>query len=160
MFVALAAAGHDVALVVRSFVAPIAPLLAPHATVISLEPNPYSPALDLNSDSVLRVLADAREFAPDVLCIAPYQRTALDEWLAQSLDCPTVGMDGFLYPGYIRAGLSEKSKIRLDRPVTVPLEQHELEKNERLCGNCWVSLPVCRIRLWMPTRATSTTRAV
>src|SRR5579871_4629686 len=84
MFAALTAAGHQLSLVVRSFVSPIAPLVAPEAQVISFESNPYSPAFDPNSADVRRALDAAREFAPDVFCIAPYQHTVFDELLAES----------------------------------------------------------------------------
>jgi ADP-heptose:LPS heptosyltransferase len=135
MYAALAAAGHELCLAVRSFVAPIVPLVAPGAQAVSYVSNPYSPAFDSGSADIRRVLMAAQEFAPDVYCIAPYQRTVFDELLAQSLkDCCTVGMTGFLYPGDINAGLNWQSRIQLDRQVAVFTDQHELEKNERLCG--------------------------
>jgi ADP-heptose:LPS heptosyltransferase len=135
MFAALTAAGHELSIVVRSFVAPIAPLVASDASLISFESNPYSPDFDPDSFDIRRVLDAARSFAPDVFCIAPYQRTPFDELLAESLEsCITVGMNGVLYAGYINAGVNYQSKITLDRTVSVAIHQHELEKNELLCG--------------------------
>jgi ADP-heptose:LPS heptosyltransferase len=135
MYAALADAGHDLLLVVRPLTAPLVTPVAPKAGAVVLESDPYY--LDFSPDAadVQQILAAARDFAPDVFCIAPYQRTVFDEFLAKSLEgCLTVGMAGMLYRGYIKAGLDYKSQIQLHRQVTVPADAHELRKNERLCS--------------------------
>jgi ADP-heptose:LPS heptosyltransferase len=135
MFAALSGAGHELLLAVRSFVAPIAPLVAPKARIVVLESDPYTPDFNPASDDVRRAVEAAREFAPKIYCIAPYQRTEFDELLAESLNgCCTVGMTGVLFPGVIEAGLNRQSRIRLDLEVPVSIDQHEFEKNELLCG--------------------------
>ena len=135
MYAALSDAGHELLLAIRSFVAPIASLVAPKARTIVLESDPYTPDFNPASDDVRRAVEAAREFAPDVYCIAPYQRTEFDELLAESLKgCRTVGMTGALFPGVIDSGLNRQSRIRLDREVPVSIDSHELEKSERLCS--------------------------
>ena len=135
MYAALSDAGHELLLAIRSFVAPIASLVAPKARTILLESDPYTPDFNPASDDVRRAVEAAREFAPEVYCIAPYQRTEFDELLAESLKgCRTVGMTGALFPGVIDSGLNRQSRIRLDREVPVSIDSHELEKSERLCS--------------------------
>jgi ADP-heptose:LPS heptosyltransferase len=135
MYSALSNAGHELLLMVRQFAAPIAGLVAPGARTIVLESNPYSSAFNPASGDVRRVLEAAREFAPDVFCIAPYQRTEIDELLAEYLNgCPTLGMTGFLYLGAMDSGQKRQSRFRLDRQVKVSVDQHETEKNEQLCS--------------------------
>lgn len=134
-YAALAAAGHELFLVVRSAVMPLAALIAPDATISELTSDPYSPEFDSQAPDVQNIVASARQFAPDIFCITPYQRTAFDEYLAGVLKPrPTAGMDGLLYRGDINAGLDCRTNLKLDRAVSVPADVHELLKNERLCA--------------------------
>jgi ADP-heptose:LPS heptosyltransferase len=119
----------------RPFVAPIAPLVAPKAHTVLLESNPYARDFNPDAGDVCRVVEAAQNFAPEIYCIAPYQRTEFDELLAGCLTgCRTVGMNGILFPGVIDTGLNRQSRIRLDREVPVTVDQHELEKSEQLCS--------------------------
>ena len=135
LFTALTQAGHELALIVRSAVAPLARWVAPRAHVIHLPDDPYSQYFDANSASVQRVIADARSFAPEICGIVQYQRTVFEELLAESLSgVRTLGIDGYLYQGSVDSGLEPKSRLRLDVPVKVSIDSHELRKNEAFCS--------------------------
>jgi ADP-heptose:LPS heptosyltransferase len=135
MYDALVAAGHELLVVVRSFNVPIARLVVPRAKVLQLDSNPYSPAFDSKSYDVTRILDAAQEFAPDIFCLAPYQRTQFEELLGKSLkQIRIVGMSGILYRGDINVGLDQLSDFRFDDQVTVARDISELRKNELLCG--------------------------
>jgi ADP-heptose:LPS heptosyltransferase/polysaccharide pyruvyl transferase WcaK-like protein len=134
-YAALTAAGHELFLVVRSNVAPLAPLVAPGAAVAELVSNPYDLAFDTQAPDVQKAAASARRFKPDVFCIAPYQRTAVDEYLARALEpCSTVGMTGVLFGDGLDGGPGRPAPWKPDRAVEVAVEAHELLKSQLLCG--------------------------
>ncbi len=134
-YAALAAAGHELFLVLRSCVAPLVPLVAPGASVAELVSNPYEPAFDTQAPDVQQAVAAARRFQPDVFCIAPYQRTAVDEYLARALEpCRTVAMTGVLYAHSLDGEPSCRAPWKPDRAVEVAVEAHELFKSQLLCG--------------------------
>ena len=135
LFTALTQAGHELALVVRSFVAPLARWVAPQAHVIHLGDDPYSPDFDANAASVQGVIDSARTFAPEIYGIIQYQRTVFEEILAESLSGARVfGLDGYLYRGSIDDGLDLRSRMRFDEPVNVSIDSPDLRKNELFCS--------------------------
>ncbi|MGA2114501.1 MAG: glycosyltransferase family 9 protein [Bryobacteraceae bacterium] len=136
MFAALAARGHSVALVLRSYLAPLAPLVAPGAAVFPFSGNPYSPEFADTMQHELTPSVDGlRSWKPDAIVVGPFQRTVLDEHIVERLSpLPALGMAGILYPGAIEYGLNQASKINLTRQVTVREEAPELSKHEALCG--------------------------
>jgi ADP-heptose:LPS heptosyltransferase/archaellum component FlaC len=135
LFAALAERGHSVALVMRSFVVPLTPLIAPQADVFPVRGNPYSPDFAEKMQEEISPIVDGlRDWKPDAIVVAPFQRTVLDEYIVERLSpIPSLGMSGILYPGAIEYGLNQISKISLTQQVTVQEQDLELLKNEALC---------------------------
>jgi ADP-heptose:LPS heptosyltransferase len=136
MLTALAARGHSIALVLPSFVAPLAPLIAPQADLFAFRGNPYSPDfLETSRDEVSAIAASVVDWRPDAIVVAPFQRTLLDEYIVDRLaPISSIGMSGILYPGSFDHGLDLKSGIQLTHQVAVREKDHELAKNAALCG--------------------------
>src|SRR4051812_31052261 len=75
-------------LVVRPLLTPLASLVAPGARVFACDANLYNPRLTPDAPDLDAVAAVAREFDPDLLLIAPYQWTVLEERLAAEVGLP------------------------------------------------------------------------
>lgn len=134
MFAALSQAGHELALVVRSFVAPLAQWVAPGAQIIHLIDDPYSPSFNATAPSVQQAIASVKSFAPQIYGIVQYQRTAFEELLAESLpEARVFAVDGKLYQN-LDSGVDTQSRLRPAVWVPVSVDSHELRKNELLCA--------------------------
>lgn len=140
---ALQAAGHELMLIVRESVAPLARLVAPGSEVQILPLDPYAQsAYDAPAEFFERCAA----WSPELLVVAPYQWTQFEVRLADELaDVPGVRFNGHPYdPLGMGAGapeaapLEETTAMRAMRPmrpmrvVEVAAELHEVAKNERL----------------------------
>ncbi len=135
LYAALAGAGHELMLIVRPSVASIVPHVAPGAAVVELPYEVYAADVAAKWDLFEGVFRAARDFRPDVLLIAPYRWTLLEERLAAELPgVRRVGMGGHLYRGDPHAGPAPQSSMRLD--VVAPAEeaQAEVEKNRALAA--------------------------
>lgn len=150
LYRALLDAGHELMLVIRPLLEPIVPLVAPGARVIPCAAPVYAGEVEPSDPSLAPVADAARLFDPDVLLVAPFQWTVLEERLAMSLPrSRCVAMTGRLYrdpgfgpapPSFIRAGVS----VSEDVPETL--------KNQKLAAAVLeraVSLPDPRLA---PTR--------
>src|SRR5215217_4280348 len=106
LYHALAEAGHELMLVVRKSVLPLAPYVAPGARTIVLPYETYAHDVAQHWDLFAEVFDAARDFSPNVLLVAPYRWTQLDEKLAEELPGTVrrVGMAGHLYAGDPYAG--------------------------------------------------------
>jgi ADP-heptose:LPS heptosyltransferase len=134
LYRALADAGHELMLAVRPLLAPVIGSIAPGARVLQVSANVYDPKLTPSDTRLDDVVAAAREFAPDVLMVAPYQWTALCERLAAELkDARVVAMSGraFVHPEH---GPGYESKLRVTERVQVAEEVPEIRKNELLAS--------------------------
>ncbi len=135
LYGALIADGHELALVVRGVAAPLARLLVPQAALLVLDVNPYDPSFSAEVPEVVQLVAEAKAFGPELFCVAPYQRTAIDELLSHSLEgCSVVAMNGALFSGHVDAGLEPHSNLRCERTVEVLRDSHETHKNEQLAA--------------------------
>lgn len=145
MVAALTNEGHELLLVVRSTVSPLASLVAPAATVVQFDLDPYDGAFDRESKSLLPLVGQIGDFKPDLIAVAPYQRTWLDETIVERFrSVPSIGLSGYLYRGDINAGHDFKSEIAFSKVVSVSEADHELRKNELLCSGILgrsISLP-------------------
>ncbi|MEO1009524.1 MAG: glycosyltransferase family 9 protein [Planctomycetota bacterium] len=131
LFAALAAEGHELAVVVRPLVQPIAGLAAPTARLIECGANPYEGGLEADDESLDGVAEAAREFAPDVFLAAPYTWTTLEARLAGELsEARRIGMSGgrFVPPSYPPPA----DESRFDEIIRVNEDLHELRKSEAL----------------------------
>lgn len=132
MLAALHEAGHDILLVVRDFVAPIARSLFPEAVVLQCAGNPYTRDFTLESTLGRKLIEEVRQFRPELLAIASYQHTQLEESLAAALpDAECVGFNGYLFQA--RPEALAVSTIRFAMQVPVAVDSPELKKNELLC---------------------------
>lgn len=133
MFAALSGKGHELLLIVRKEVAPLAPLVAPEARVLALDADPYVPKSLWNRWSVNRLLAEAKAFRPELVVLAPYQWTRFDEDLAASFaNVRRISMRGKLYRGKLEDGADERTSLALVDVADVPENLLETKKNERL----------------------------
>ena len=135
LLAALLDAGHELMLVVRGSVEPLARQIAPtaHVTVLSAEPYALSPEGPWEPFATL--FEAARAFAPEVLVIAAYQWTLFDEQLARELpQVPRVGMSGYLHRGDPYAGTAPVSVLEFDRVVRVNELDAEVAKNAALAS--------------------------
>jgi ADP-heptose:LPS heptosyltransferase len=128
-YAALAEAGHELLLLVRSTTVPITRLVAPSARLLVFPVDPYTLTGGKHAIRMEWFFQQIRAFQPELLLLASYQWTVAEELLAAALvEVPVAGMSGHLCPGTWRT-----SGIRFARRVEVPRELHELEKNRRLC---------------------------
>lgn len=129
LYAALAEAGHELLLVVRSNTVPVARLVAPSAQLLEFPVDPYSRTAGKNKSELEGLVQQVRAFQPELLVLASYQWTLTEEQLAAALaDVPVAGMTGHLCPE-----TWAPSSIRFSRQVEVLRELHEWEKNRRLC---------------------------
>lgn len=127
MYTALLRAGHDLLLVVRGLVAPLAAELFPEARVVTCSGNPYERGFTSGD-----CLGEVLRFSPDLFVVAPFQHTQLEEQLAAALrGVPCVGFKGLLYQ--VRPDVTEVSSLRFARQVAPSLQMSELKKNNLLC---------------------------
>jgi ADP-heptose:LPS heptosyltransferase len=127
------ARGHSMALVMRSFVVPLVPLIAPSADVFPVHGNPYTDDfVETWRDELCRISAGLKAWEPDLVVVGAYQRTYLDDYIVNSLPgIRSVGMSGFLYTG--DAGYGRRSDITFTQQVPVEEDLPEAEKYEALC---------------------------
>jgi ADP-heptose:LPS heptosyltransferase len=133
MLAAFLEAGHEVLLIVRDFVGPLATHLFPTAHVLRCVGNPYERDFSLTSGLGQEMLRDVKTFAPDLFVVAPYQYTQLEEVIAAELpgvDC--IGVSGYLFQ--TRPDITAVSAIRFTTRVSVDRESAELDKNSSLCA--------------------------
>src|SRR5687768_1874971 len=100
MYRALLDAGHELLLIIRRGVEPLVPYVAPGAGILRLPGEVYADDVDRRWDEFADTFAAAREFAPDVLLVAPYRWTLFEEKLSEELPpgVKRIGMSGHLYP--------------------------------------------------------------
>jgi ADP-heptose:LPS heptosyltransferase len=134
LYAALQAAGHELMLVVRPLVQPLVPLVAPGAAIAVCKASIYNPALREDDSSLSEVVAAARAWEPDVLLVAPYQWTVLEERLAADLPhARLITMSGKRF-GDPRYGTAPPSGFPEHEVVQVAEEVAEVRKNELLAG--------------------------
>lgn len=145
MYAALAAAGHELMFIVRTFVAPAARMLDSAARITCLDCNPFVHGIDQGWKALEPTFEAARAFKPELLLIAPYRWTLFEERLAEELPgVPVVAMNGGVYAGDFRQAQPNVSQLKPDRRVTAPEDMPEIHKNELLCSavlNREVELP-------------------
>lgn len=132
LYRALTDAGHELMLVVRPLVEPIVPLVAPGARVAVAPANLYGGGLEPGDPTLAGVAEAARAFEPDVLLVAPFQWTVLEERLALTIPrARCIAMTGRLFADP-KFGPSPPSVIR--GTVAVAEDAPELAKNEKLAA--------------------------
>ncbi len=135
MYQALTDAGHELLLVVRPLVAPLARHIAPRAKVVELPYETYAHDLPEQWDRFTSLFDAAREFKPDALLIAPYRWTLFDERLARELPgVKRFGLSGHLYRGDPYRGNAPASGLQFDVVVEVCEDALEVEKNAALAS--------------------------
>ena len=133
LFAAVHEAGHELLLVVRDFVAPLAKDIAPYAELAVCVGNPYLPNFGLDSPLLLEMKKQVERFSADLLVVASYQYTQLEEQLAVCLPgIDIIGFSGHLFQPQPNVVLP--STIAFSSQVQVSLETPESTKNELLCG--------------------------
>jgi ADP-heptose:LPS heptosyltransferase len=133
MLAAFEADGHELVLVVRDFVAPLAGELFPNARVLTCAGDPYRREFTLGTPLGRKLVAEMRAFAPDVVVVAAFQHTQMEEDLAQALpEADFVGFRGHLFQARLEA--LAVSAIAFRTQVEVAVDAPELEKNEKLCA--------------------------
>jgi len=144
LYRALIGAGHELMLIVRRPVEPIARLIAPEAKVLVLPREVYGPVDDGWADFEPLVAA-ARDGSPELLLIAPYQWTRFEERLAAALrDLPglqVVGMSGRLYGGDPFAGKPPATSLQPDAVLRVDEDVPEADKNALLADMLGAPVP-------------------
>lgn len=135
MLAALVEAGHEVLLIVRAHVAPLAAWSVPGATVLQCAGDPYAPRFQIYSPPDDRLVAAVQAFDPDIFVAAAYQHSQLEEQLASQLPrAQCIGFGGELRQNDSSLGITHVSAMRLAIRVTVGRDWHESRKNELLCG--------------------------
>jgi ADP-heptose:LPS heptosyltransferase/uncharacterized coiled-coil protein SlyX len=135
MFAALEAAGHELLLLVRSFIKPIIPLMGIHADAAGFEGDPLDPSFNLEGSGMAAIIEKALAFRPELFVAASFRFTQLEELLAPRLPGVVLaGLSGGLYPGDPNAGLRQISSLRFHQQAEVGESWPEVMKSERLCG--------------------------
>jgi ADP-heptose:LPS heptosyltransferase/polysaccharide pyruvyl transferase WcaK-like protein len=134
LYAALSAAGHDLLLLVRPAVRPWVGIVAPLAQAADIEVEPYLPHPRFSGIEVaaLRPLVRrVKAFQPDILLVAPFQWTHVEEHLIAAFPgVRVVGMTGARYPATVdHGGAAPRMDVRIEVAANVP----EWEKNRRLC---------------------------
>jgi ADP-heptose:LPS heptosyltransferase/uncharacterized coiled-coil DUF342 family protein len=132
MFRALLDAGHELALVVRPLVEPVARVMAPEATIIELPLNVYDGRVEADDERLDTVAESAGAFEPDVFIGAPFTWTVLEERLGSELpDARRLGQAGgkFVDPWH---GRDVEGLLPFTEVVRVNEDLHELRKSEAL----------------------------
>jgi ADP-heptose:LPS heptosyltransferase/predicted nucleic acid-binding Zn-ribbon protein len=134
MFSALAGAGHELMLVVRPMLAPIMGMIAPGARVEVCDLPLYDARLGADDAGFAPLVGAAAAFDPDVLIVAAYQWTSLEERLAFELRrARCFAMSGYRF-GDPNHGEARPSRIEPAVVVEVARDLPELKKNERMAS--------------------------
>jgi ADP-heptose:LPS heptosyltransferase len=126
--------GHEVCLVVRPLLEPLIPSIAPGARVVVCREPLYEPSLTADSEQLAGTVEEARSLNPDLLLVAPFQWTPLEERLSIELsDIPCIAMTGKKYtdPNFGPVG---PQRLRVSRSVPVSEDLPELSKNQLLAS--------------------------
>jgi len=134
MYRALIDAGHELALVVRPLVLPIVEAMLPGVRTLMCDADPYLPDPDPHAQDLDGITARARELDPDMLVVAPFQWTRLEERLAFAL--PRAGKAIMTGRRYAHEEWGEVPPSGIVPSVRVEVEETtpELEKNQRLAS--------------------------
>ncbi|MFN0103811.1 MAG: glycosyltransferase family 9 protein [Bryobacteraceae bacterium] len=133
MIAALLEAGHEVMLIVRDFVAPLAADMFPRARILQCVGNPYDRNFGLQSPLGLVFVEQAVAFNPNLFVVAAYQHTRLEELLAAAMpEADAIGFSGHLFQA--RDEGTAVSTIQFTTRVTVVPDSSELDKNATLCA--------------------------
>jgi ADP-heptose:LPS heptosyltransferase len=134
LYRALLDAGHELVLVVRPLLEPLLSAIAPGARVIRCALNLYDPRLEPDSPALAGLSEAAAALDPDLLLVAPFQWTALDERLAADLTrARVVAMTGRRFFDH-NFGPQPPSSLRVTDPVRAAEDAPELRKNELLAA--------------------------
>lgn len=138
MYRALMDAGHELTLLLRPLVTPISRLIAPNARIVEFSQSIYDPMLQPADANLEPLVAQAIEAKPDVLLVAAFQWTALEERLAEALTAENprlrvVALTGHPFESATWGGAYE-SKLRARATVETEETLPELRKNERLAS--------------------------
>jgi ADP-heptose:LPS heptosyltransferase len=135
LIASLADAGHELMLIVRASVEPLARQIAPVAHVVVLPVEPYALSVDGPWEPFAAVFDEARSFAPGVLVVAPFRWTLFEERLAAELpSVPRIGLSGNLYRGDPFAGVAPVSTLDFDQIAHVDESDPETTKNAALAA--------------------------
>ncbi len=131
-------AGHEVGVLVKRSYSQIIHFVDPRLRIFPIDDvNPYIVSILDQKDKIDETLDEVEEFDLDVLVIAPYHRTLIDNWTFDRFaHKKTFGMQGFEF--------DYENGIRVLRPVTrnvknvlhVPENLSEVEKNRRMLALC------------------------
>jgi ADP-heptose:LPS heptosyltransferase len=133
MYRAIMEAGHDLCLIIRPLLDPLIRTMVPGAKVIVCREPLYEPGLQPTSATLDTTAEEARRFGPEVLLIAPFQWTALEERLSIDFPgVPCIAMTGkrFMDPHFGPV----VSRLRVTKSVPVAEADPELAKNAALAG--------------------------
>jgi ADP-heptose:LPS heptosyltransferase len=160
MLAALAAAGHEMLLIVRAHTAPLAAWAVPNATIVQCVADPYLPGYQLDAAPDDRLVNAVTAFDPDIFVVASYQHTQLEEQLAQRLPrAKVIGFNGELFQNDKARKITHLPAINWTVQVQVGRDWLESRKNELLAGailGTSVTLPAPRLT---PTKAFLTAAA-
>jgi len=149
MLAALVAAGHELLLIVRAHVAPLATWAVPGATIVQCVADPYQPNYRLDAAPDDRLVNAVNAFDPDVFVVASYQHTQLEEQLAQRLPrAKVIGFNGELFQNDKARNITHLPAINWTVQVQVGRDWLESRKNELLAGailGTSVTLPAPRL---------------
>jgi ADP-heptose:LPS heptosyltransferase/predicted nucleic acid-binding Zn-ribbon protein len=140
MLAALAAAGHELLLIVRTHVAPLAAWAMPGARIVQCVADPYQPGFQLDGAPDDRLIPAVTAFDPEILVVASFQHTQLEEQLAQRFPrAKAIGFGGELFQGELLQrdaprNLTRVPAINLAVQVQVGREWPEFRKSEALAG--------------------------
>ena len=127
LFAAVHEAGHELLLVVRDFVAPLAKDIAPYAELAVCAGNPYLPNFGFNSPLGREMKKKIERFSGELLVAASYQYTELEQQLAASLPgIDIIGLSGHLHQPI--PNVIAPSTIRFSSRVQVSIDTPESQK--------------------------------
>ena len=135
MLAALAAAGHELLLIVRTHVAPLAAWAVPGATIVQCVADPYQPQFQVDAAPDDRAISAVTAFDPDIFVVASFQHTQLEEQLAQRLPrAKAIGFGGELFQNDKSRNITRVPAINLAVQVQVGRDWLESRKNEVLAS--------------------------
>jgi ADP-heptose:LPS heptosyltransferase len=135
MLAALAAAGHELLLIVRTHVAPLAAWAVPGATIVQCVADPYQPQFQIDAAPDDRVVKALTAFDPDIFVVASFQHSQLEEQLAQRLPrAKAIGFGGELFQNDKSRNIAHVPAINLAVQVQVGRDWLEARKNEVLAS--------------------------
>jgi ADP-heptose:LPS heptosyltransferase len=157
LYAALAAAGHELLLIVRPLTAPLAAQILPGVRLLTLPVDPYSPQLTDPQTDLRPLIDEVVAFAPELLLVAPFQWTPFEARLSAALPAEVrrVGLTGYGYRGDWHTGREHDAPLKFDVAAPASEELPELAKNERLAQavlGAGVSLPEPRLTATMAQR--------